>query len=747
MTCAAGMGPARLLAAVVGCACLAAGVAASTYPADVVALRAFAANVAVDTQGVLQGWDFLSSDPCSSTNYGSLITCDTGNAMGLNQRVIGVSIPGQGMGLIASSIQGLGELTALQTLDLSGNLQLTGAFPDLSTAVALTYLDLSGTSLSGAIPAGIFGQLGNQVTLKLRATALGGPLPPDLASLTMLQYLDLSSGSTTLTGFTGGFAQFGALRSLTYLDISGQSFTGSIRAAPLRALNNLNYLAIQGTNLSGTVPSDALGKLKKLVTLKLRGQDNTTNQFTGPFPVQSSLPRLQLLDLSSNQFYGSLPTGLMYLLPSLTYLDLHLNPQLGGSMPSNFAPDGHGLEYLDINDCNFGGRVDPSVGSFFAMKSLKMARNNFVGFLPTGLFTRLTELEQLQLSDNRLVGTIPPLNSLLSLKHLDLANNMFTGGVPDFSSIASTIMDIDISGNSLTGNLPASLGSLTSLQQFAGGRNRLEAFSLPDLSGCTSLVYLALQSCMISMLPNRLPSSLLVLNLTGNSLSSFDPTGLPASLNELDLSYNRLSGPLLAGISASLPALQRLDLSNNNLAGPIPASLGNLTSLTFLDLSSNLLSSGVPEELASLPLIVLDLSHNLLCGSVPQAFATAAAGGTFSYLSLDLSHNFLTGGLPIMPSIPVVPVSPVVDLRGNFFKSRNSSQLVAWELIQNNCAQYCWTTGSSSCSQSVQCPQRPSSDCSAFCNATQPGRICGGLGTCYLGYKQPVSSSTCRPAL
>lgn len=63
-----------------------------------------------------------------------------------------------------------------------------------------------------------------------------------------------------------------------------------------------------------------------------------------------------------------------------------------------------------------------------------------------------------------------------------------------------------------------------------------------------------------------LPSSLLVLNVSGNQLDSLPPS-LPASLEIMDASFNALTGPI-----PPLPFnLSVIALEANQLTGPLPA--------------------------------------------------------------------------------------------------------------------------------------------------------------------------------
>jgi hypothetical protein len=140
--------------------------------------------------------------------------------------------------------------------------------------------------------------------------------------------------------------------------------------------------------------------------------------------------------------------------------------------------------------------------------------------------------------------------------------------------------DSSIAGNNLSGSLPASLGSLASLQALALDFNQLSGSVPPQLGNLANLTFLALQ---------------------GNQLSGSIPPQLGnlASLRYLNLSGNQLSGAIPAQLG-NLSSLQYLFLQVNQLSGSIPAQLGNLTNLETLDLYSNQLRGSIPSELALL---------------------------------------------------------------------------------------------------------------------------------------------------
>lgn len=124
------------------------------------------------------------------------------------------------------------------------------------------------------------------------------------------------------------------------------------------------------------------------------------------------------------------------------------------------------------------------------------------------------------------------------------ANNMH-GQIPDLSGL-DAIQEMDLRSNSLSGTIPASIGSLT------------------------SLTHLYLSANMFS---GGIPETI----------------GFLINLERLYISYASISGTIPETIG-KLKKLERLDLSENSLSGKAPRSLRNLTRLQVLYLSHNSLS-------------------------------------------------------------------------------------------------------------------------------------------------------------
>ena len=97
------------------------------------------------------------------------------------------------------------------------------------------------------------------------------------------------------------------------------------------------------------------------------------------------------------------------------------------------------------------------------------------------------------------------------------------------------------------------------------------------------------------------------------------------------------------GVSFENGRVTRLDLAVRNLSGTIPATLGNLSELTWLDLGVNNLTGQIPNELGKLSntLVSLLLSQNNLSGNLP-----AEVGALTELVNLWIDNNQLEGEIP-----------------------------------------------------------------------------------------------------
>ena len=330
----------------------------------------------------------------------------------------------------------------VRMLELSRN-NLTGPIPeDIEGLHALHTLDLSHNSLTGSIPED-FEHLHDLHALNLSHNGLTGSIPEDVGHLHQLRTLDLSHNS--LTGSipedfdsSAGYTHPGHLERI---NLSHNSLTGSIpmfaQGAP-----RLTGLNLSHNQLAGEIPAD-LGGLS-LTSLRL-----SHNKLTGGIPAKFS-SFLVVLDLSHNLLAGEIPAAL-----HSTFISL------GQRFPT--------LISLDFSHNKLTGAI-PAPGSGFSMlQTLDLSHNKLTGAIPDPGLT-FGSLRNLNLSHNQLDGSIPDLRLVFNLDTLDLSHNLLTGTIPDnitASNDFSSLVNLYLHNNNLSGEIPAKLGTLERLRNLS----------------------------------------------------------------------------------------------------------------------------------------------------------------------------------------------------------------------------------------------------------------------------------------
>jgi Leucine-rich repeat (LRR) protein len=258
----------------------------------------------------------------------------------------------------------------------------------------------------------------------------------------------------------------------------------------------------------------------------------------------------------------------------------------------------YGIVALSLSDYNMHRFISSSIGNLTDLQILDLSRNRLRGTLPPEI-GQLSALSNFTVSFNQLTGSIPAeIGQLLSLQRLNIYFNFFKGSIPSEIGQLSSLEVMDLSGNELSGSIPAQIGQLSSLSSLAIDTNQLTG-----------------------TIPNEI--------------------GHLSKLQYLDLNLNHLRGSIPPEIG-QLSAFQYLDLNSNLLTGSIPAEIGQLSLLRFFSLYSNQLVGSIPSELYQLSsLRTLDTGVNQLTGSIPTVISQLS-----SLQYLGLYFNLLTGSIP-----------------------------------------------------------------------------------------------------
>lgn len=236
-----------------------------------------------------------------------------------------------------------------------------------------------------------------------------------------------------------------------------------------------------------------------------------------------------------------------------------------------------------------------------------------------------TRVTQIGLSGNNLTGVLPAtLNQLTALEYITFSVNQLTGPIPPLSGLTS-LQHFRAWGNRLSGVIP-SLDGLGALRTFHAGGNQLTG-PIPPLTGLPSLHEISVYDNQLSgPIPSfaELPA-LHTFNANDNRLTAIPPLAEVAALEYFLVRNNQLSGtiPPLAG----LQELLSFDVGNNNLSGPIPLLTG-LSKLRYFDIGENQLSGPVPPLTDLVALRNIYIHDNRITGPVPPALPSLLQNGS-----------------------------------------------------------------------------------------------------------------------
>ncbi|XP_076919275.1 receptor-like protein EIX1 [Bidens hawaiensis] len=352
--------------------------------------------------------------------------------------------------------ESLGQLSKLSTLDLSHNL-LMGVVTDshFSKLVELKYLNgignnlslrpqdnwipsfilqslfLSSWDLGPAFPLWLLMQKDLEL-LEIQNTKISSTMPKSFwRSFPNLEYLDISKmkfkeilqfATNELVGSIPAWIGT-ELSNLRILNLRSNNFDGNI-AQVLCYLTAIQILDFAHNNLTGNIPrcvnnfsvlsqneTSSIGQFVFLqfenidiigsVSLMMKGHEYTYSTILG---------MVMVLDLSSNNFAGSIPGELMAL-HALQSLNLS-NNQLTGVIPKNIG-DLKLLESFDVSLNHLSGELPTSLSGLSFLSSFNVSFNNLSGRIPSS--TQLQSFNESSFFGNKLCGV--PLTKLCGVAH------------------------------------------------------------------------------------------------------------------------------------------------------------------------------------------------------------------------------------------------------------------------------------------------------------------------------------------
>ena len=151
------------------------------------------------------------------------------------------------------------------------------------------------------------------------------------------------------------------------------------------------------------------------------------------------------------------------------------------------------LVRLDLSNNPLGGEILPELGALTNLEGLGLAGNDLTGGIPVEL-TGMSELPDgsITSSGNRLSGALlPDLAGLTKLHRTCIFRTTdLSGGIASRFGALPKLMELDLSGNSLTSEIPSRLGRAVELTKLDLSDNNLSGRILPELGSLTKLEYL-----------------------------------------------------------------------------------------------------------------------------------------------------------------------------------------------------------------------------------------------------------------
>jgi len=541
------------------------------------------------------------------------------------------------------------EILGLQNLEvlfLSNN-EIEELPDSVGAMQTLRFLACDECGLKGQLPLWVTSSLTNLEYASFRQNAFAGTVP-DMTALTGLKHIDIGAQRPHGGGLTGQVSDLATLTHLVEVAFDGNKLTGPIPQAFLQNVADVELITVDLRNneITGSIPETLATRFTRMNLLL------GNNQITS---VPASV-------CAKNWNGGKVGSSCDHILCSAgTY---NLNGHASTTQKCNTCADASSsflgatscgdtseqatLEtiYMDLgstawtNHDNWG--TSPDVCSWYGIecheddgsaasgkvKSIVLEDNNLVGTLKSSVY-QLEYLESIFVKQNEIdvefdgVASASNLNTL----HLSQTNVKSIAGL----GVATSLQALHLTGNEITGTIPAEVFKLTNLVDLYLNYNQFDGTLSKQISKLSNLKeFYLFHNHLTGTVPTEV-GALVDIEVLGLGENGFHGT-LPTELNTLKflrvLSLQKEKGDFSTeGITGTLPALNKLEdirelyLGGNSITGTLPSNflfgIVMRSSTITIDLVDNQITGEVPETLDVFYDLRLYLAGNQI-SSVPD---------------------------------------------------------------------------------------------------------------------------------
>nr|KJB45946.1 hypothetical protein B456_007G339700 [Gossypium raimondii] len=417
---------------------------------------------------------------------------------------------------------------------------------------SLESLDMAGNELSGHLTDQL-GQFKNLAYLSLARNKIFGPI--------QLHHTIFEPNSSWILPFQCGIIELGHWhlgqkfpqwlkfqKKLSVLDISDAGISNVMPTWFLNLPIPFKYLNLSYNQLSGGISYLNVTYIVYLSSNRFTGQlprvnlghlNLGSNSLTGKIPPSLGHINLSMLNLRNNSMFGALPSTLQN--SSLIMLDFSEN-HFNGSVPEWIRDKHSRLKVLSLRSNNFDGHIPHKICDLQYLQNLVLAHDNISGTIPK-CFSNLTAMANRSNQSNYIYEWVSTRTTLFYLSAL----LVLKGQEDEYSATLGLVTSMDLSTNSLTGEIPNEIGSLIELRSLNLSTNLL-AGNIPNEIGNMELMESL--DLSVNRLNGEIPPSISNLNF----------------LNHFNVSYNNLTGQI--PISTQLQSFENFSYMGNHLCGP-----------------------------------------------------------------------------------------------------------------------------------------------------------------------------------